>query len=496
MQRINNEKGYSLLLSIVLIVVISIIGLSLLTISASSMKQVDKERTHQGVYYIAEAGLTLATKDIKKQIQLLEQQALGKVQQEIQSTPFLSQQQLEDLYQIELRKLLTESNLQLFPKEFEIATNKTASISYSLEVAANRVSIESVGKVDGIERHLTRVLKLQSQLFGEPNLDPPPVQGSVSRYGGFGAIVEETIEFNEGFGKVEGKMSAGKSVIDKAANFLNQDLIYTNSYERPLLLGWKPKKLQPPITFDSSVEALRFPDEQFAVGANLPVATSLPIRGLTNGKLTIDRDTTWDIADNVKLKSLIVEKTRDLTINVGSRTVNLYVDELDLKNGLFHGEIFVTGSGRLNIYVNQTAVISHINKDKNVHNVNLYYQGTTPIEFMSNSHVTATVYNKTANFVSEGNFELKGNLITYGKQVEWKGISDSFGQYIIAPNATVTVSAWGDIRGLVVAKNLIVRDWGDIIAAKATIEIPGLQQPIQLPSKANSSVMEESTFER
>ncbi|HWI47507.1 MAG TPA: pilus assembly PilX N-terminal domain-containing protein, partial [Rummeliibacillus sp.] len=53
----NNENGYTLIIVIMTLVVISVLGLGLMGTTASTLKQTDSERIDQATYYIAESGI-------------------------------------------------------------------------------------------------------------------------------------------------------------------------------------------------------------------------------------------------------------------------------------------------------------------------------------------------------------------------------------------------------------------------------------------------------
>lgn len=68
-KQIKNQRGSALALALFLVVIISILGISLLSVSSNSLKQVDYERKDQAVFYIAEAGMSLAKLEVKKNYQ-------------------------------------------------------------------------------------------------------------------------------------------------------------------------------------------------------------------------------------------------------------------------------------------------------------------------------------------------------------------------------------------------------------------------------------------
>ncbi|MCD8509085.1 MAG: PilX N-terminal domain-containing pilus assembly protein [Bacillus sp. (in: Bacteria)] len=67
-EKIVNQRGYTLILVLLVIVVLSISGVSIMGVTASNTKRSSGDRDHQAVYYIAEAGATLKMEEIKEVI--------------------------------------------------------------------------------------------------------------------------------------------------------------------------------------------------------------------------------------------------------------------------------------------------------------------------------------------------------------------------------------------------------------------------------------------
>src|SRR5699024_6837248 len=68
-----NESGYTLLAVLLLIMIISVFGLSLSALSLTSVTVSTKEHDYQSVYYIAEAGSNYQMEKVKKIVQNAEQ---------------------------------------------------------------------------------------------------------------------------------------------------------------------------------------------------------------------------------------------------------------------------------------------------------------------------------------------------------------------------------------------------------------------------------------
>ncbi|HCW73887.1 MAG TPA: hypothetical protein DHM90_08930, partial [Clostridiaceae bacterium] len=67
-KRANNQKGFTLVLVLMILLVVSVIGMSLLTVTASNFKFSANERDFQSVYYIAEAGLNYELNDLEGEV--------------------------------------------------------------------------------------------------------------------------------------------------------------------------------------------------------------------------------------------------------------------------------------------------------------------------------------------------------------------------------------------------------------------------------------------
>ncbi|RIJ64716.1 hypothetical protein CW357_01380 [Rummeliibacillus sp. TYF005] len=64
--RNNNQNGYTLIIAILTLFIISILGLGLISTTSSTMKKTANERDNQSAYYIAESGITQERVEIKK----------------------------------------------------------------------------------------------------------------------------------------------------------------------------------------------------------------------------------------------------------------------------------------------------------------------------------------------------------------------------------------------------------------------------------------------
>lgn len=67
--RNSNEQGYALFLTILVLSLVSVLGISLITITSNANKITVSERSDQSLYYIAETGINLEKAKILQTIE-------------------------------------------------------------------------------------------------------------------------------------------------------------------------------------------------------------------------------------------------------------------------------------------------------------------------------------------------------------------------------------------------------------------------------------------
>ncbi len=76
---IKKEEGFVLITILMIFVIVSILGIGLLSVSTSNFRQTGSERDFQAVYYIAEAGINQAIYDIGKKVDEISDETLSHV---------------------------------------------------------------------------------------------------------------------------------------------------------------------------------------------------------------------------------------------------------------------------------------------------------------------------------------------------------------------------------------------------------------------------------
>ena len=83
MKEYNSEKGFTLVIVLMILVLLSVLGLSLLKLSSNTLKISKNERADQSVYYIAEAGVVERRTQLRKEVNNAYSNALIKYKEEL-----------------------------------------------------------------------------------------------------------------------------------------------------------------------------------------------------------------------------------------------------------------------------------------------------------------------------------------------------------------------------------------------------------------------------
>ena len=144
-----------------------------------------------------------------------------------------------------------------------------------------------------------------------------------------------------------------------------------------------------------------------------------------------------------------------LTFDVGSGIRKIKVD--NLKVG-YQG-ILITGTGTLVLYVSTSmsfgsgTSVNPANPSVHPEKMVIYYSGTNAVSFSSGS-VVATLYaSQASNITITGGTSFTGNVISGGPLLTLDGGTSSFVHAIIAPKANVNMSGGASLTGAIISKN-------------------------------------------
>ena len=501
-KQIKNQRGSALALALFLVVIISILGISLISVSSNSLKQVDYERKDQAVFYIAEAGINLAKEDVKIKLRKIEDDAIQEITKWItdqniyrkaNKLPKLTKQMamkhyVEVILKEEFDKAIDKGYFS--DTSFTISTGKVASIELQPTSTDFKVKIISTGTIDSAkERVVDQEIKLRPSLYidlgddeedGSGSGTPPLVSGDWENhtvltsgnivFNSSGEIHGDTslrygnVIFNNYSGKIltEDGSTGGKINMDSS----KQSITPQNQQQKN---EWHyPKTILPPLAIDPKSFLPndfweRTTDKTNQLSA-IPLLSKYTLSNgvdlVTNGVLSTEdpkgylkNNVTFNLTSDTHLSRIRITSNRTITINIDSE-VNLLVDDFDMD----YGTINITGNGKLNLYVKKfTALNSTTGFNANTADpskVNFYYVGSSQFTLNGSTPFYATLFSQSANMSLGSGSKVDGNIISGGSKITFSGSTPSTGQYVIAPNAEFIIDGSASIRGSVVADSI------------------------------------------
>lgn len=167
MKYLQKEQGYSLLIVIFSVVLISVIGLSLLTINFNSIKTSKNEEVDQAVFYIAEAGINYHVAGINNLLLL----TFEEVNSQYKSLSFENKQKFDftktftDKANGKIDSYISKNSHRPFEK-FLLNNHKVKRAVVNITRSGNEVKFVSTGEIDGKTRKVSQTLKMvNTKLF-------------------------------------------------------------------------------------------------------------------------------------------------------------------------------------------------------------------------------------------------------------------------------------------------------------------------------------------
>ena len=500
-----NNKGYSLFLTVLTIFLISIIGLSLLNITANSNKITTNERQDQSIYYIAEAGINLEKAkisdvltelynsltgilnnlDYKEQVALLgpygsfENYFYKNVKDQFCSKYNAMTGTQKCSFKSEVNEMDYENSYS-FSKQFNETPLAKTNIKGNCTESEGSISITCVFNLqsEGYFENSQKSSRLLNQTItvdidapspdgggqGEPEGDgnkPPYVSHPLSN---ITAIANGNITL-EGSGKIEGNAGSlnGNISLDGGAQITGTVAVPPEKFIYPSTMGDFSSKITD--TIDTQLEDYlpEFPHDTFEQLSHISYPQNIEIEKdpwnktnvIENGNFKADNWMTNDyklsITNDVRFDEFIIAQNNTITIDVGDKDVNLYVNTLDIQQG----HIIVVGSGKLNIFVKDSVNIKgSFNSSGEPKQVNMFYQGTNPTTFSNETQLYSSFYTNSADLEIGSGAGFYGNIYSGGKNLSINGAAPTQGQYIIAPHADLKLEGSGNITGTVIANSI------------------------------------------
>lgn len=447
---LKNHTGSTLMLTLITLAVSAILGMVLLSVSASHLKMTTSERDYQAVYYIAEAGLNQRLSELKEEITKI----YGETTSEI------------DFFQ----QFDNYINIPVDPVDsFDSVNGQQPIARVEIDKSDTKYTIKSTGEIGNRQRTVIRVIEL--------TWIPENSGGSILN--DMAAFVNSTIKLtnhftvigdigsnssasdaiyldNSGSSKIEGNIyyieNRGAVKIDKASTL-------TGNVEE----GSKRQYTLPPFPMyplDYSKIETKPHEEKFVSVWNSSREVINQEGDLTHDEAAKVGGYVLNLDKNYQLRNVSVVGNTTLKIDVGNVNRSIVVDHLHIQSG----NIQLLGTGKLTVYAKKVSIGSGtVNKGSNPYEdskrLNIYIKGTEPaVEFnLGSGEIHGSVYAENANIILERGKKLYGSLVTGGTSVKIRGGSTASAQLLYAPNADVEVSGGAYVEGTMICESLHVK---------------------------------------
>lgn len=465
---INEETGNTLILVLIVILLFSAIGLSMIQSSLNSVSLSDGEVKEQSAYYIAESGITYT---------------LDQIQQALDSVEDLSKMTDEQYFAYVDANILTGSQPRMitsFEKQKNVqpvamVTVKMSNIS--LDRTMRDYIITSTGQVGERKKTLQTSYSLDLERSSGPSL--PSNLGIYSRG-----------KMKLANGVVTGNIlleSDAQNILEVTGNPTVNGAVYTlpSSHSQTILapnwwLDQKPPKIYkesfnlgltlPDFPAASKFDYKMIPDTTFKAGSS-------QYKVISKGNIDISN---WIVSDyelildqNYKVNDIKLSSNYRLTINVKDKDISLYVNSIQ---GIGHLDVKSQPGGSLTIYLaDNISLNGHVNESDG--NDLFMYIGpsngqTKLVKSSGYGKFNASIYAKDANLEFVGSASMNGSILSGGKNVKVTGGTQINvpKKLIFAPNAHVEIIEGGTVNGGIVSDTFTISGGAKVNAASIALE--------------------------
>ncbi|WP_227394952.1 DUF7305 domain-containing protein [Jeotgalibacillus aurantiacus] len=489
-RHVNNQEGYSLLLTIFAVTFISIIAVSILSFTSLTTSVSVNERDHQSSYYIAEAGLVEkraelnaiaanAYQEVKAQYDALDPEE--KAAFNFTST-FYSRVQSRVNEHLSFTKTVTYEEQQSVTP---VSTTEVTQISTSPLI----YEITSTGTIPGKNlpgqtKELSQQVQVQMNVNAETELVTIPGSGgetvkyracySVYATGDFyhnGKDLKGPIYADGNVYLDKNKTSIDGNVYAKGNVTLNGGEVDGDIYsEKEVYLQNKKSDVTGEVFENTSLENAK--NDCVNQAPALPsVASAFPATNaptppdsdsITDGILNVNNNETLELSQDIYLKEINLKNNAELTIDLQGQNRKVFIDNLNL-NG---GSIKIKNAGKLELIVQNHFSVSgdgEINTNGNKDHVEIRYAGSEDLKFTGKTSLTANLHVKDANLDFKGNNSIGGDLFVYGEaEITTSGNSDTVDRLVLAPNSNFFITGNGNVNGNLIVKNFNISGNGSI----------------------------------
>ena len=448
---LGNEQGYSLLLAIFVLVLVSILGFTILIVSGNTLNTSNNERLDQSLYYIAEGGLVEKRSNLYRDIRDAHNDAITQYKNNLQSKatpPPIRDFKVLFLNQLNAKVDLSNSNYVHFKTQYSYQPKSVVRITRSTSRDKVTYTIIATGTINGNSRRVTQDIEV---LLDSAFLN----SGGTGNTGDFAVYTKNNITF--------GYYDIRTNVKGHLASASNSKVNVNGWNPEPINITYDPKSFDM-LVKDTFQKQLNFDSNYFGNILYRPNGSSLIKDNSLIGNWNEHNNKTLTLSDNLKLNTFSTSSNLTFNIDVGNSDKIIYVN-----NFTFNGTLNILGSGNLTIYVKDNINFQHskINVNGNPNKLNIYYAGTNKITIANGIELKGNLYIKDADLDFSGGAEISGSFYSNGHgKTKIDGGTISNDVVFIVPTSDVTITGGANFKGSILSNSLLI-DGGSKIDSSA-----------------------------
>ena len=463
---IKQENGSGLVLTLMVLMVLSVLGAALATVTIGSYRATANNRNYVSAYYVAEAGLNQAYEEIKTAV---------KDAYELNDN--------QEAYFTTINSFLNSksgSSVNDFKSQF--GENPKAEIKIETTTGGNprEYKLISTGKIGQATREISKIFTVEYKnknsggtLPDFPDNAAALVKSKIHMEGSgsiTGNVYFDSTESHSIYLRGGAKINTGNTYVNKKANIAGiADVPKDWDYKKVNGPYFKKSNATIPWdSFDQYVES--FPE--FPVYPTLKDETVNDNHGnsfmiIKNGSFYHDnsilysKQYTLDLTEDVFFKDFIMNTNTTLKIDTNGKDIDIVVNNFLDKQG----SIEILGEGSITFYIKNDFELksnsdSHLNINGKTEQLRILYGGVKDFK-MSGGIVNGYLFIKNSNIYINSQYGIKGLVLSGGNYIEHNGyaISDAT---VIAPKATYNFKSSGRINGFIVSNKIEASGSGEM----------------------------------
>lgn len=453
---IHDEEGSGLIIALMTLMVLSVLGVTLGTITISGYKMSDTNRDSSSAYYIAEAGANMAYEEIHQIV--------------VESYENETVKTKDNFFALLNHHIKKE--FKLYKSQFspQLGHQPEAKITVDSKVEGETITYTIVSEAN-IGNHARTAQKKVTVNWVDKN------QGSISwpkLPEKAAIIVKESIIENDS-ASTTGNIYLDKNHI-KTVNYNNKDHkgklikevidwdVYHNLVNHfpeyvPIPDFEKPTKIS---QLNLSNESKNYTAQKSTEYSSVTLSNTsyLNLKLLDNftkiGTLQLNNSSKANLELNSKyayIDHLTLNNSTELTIDTKNQDVYIYLKSLSLNNST---ELKILGTGSVTFYISESISLNNssgLNEEGKSEQLNIFYAGANYLNINNSGVMNGTVFVKNAPFQINNSGVFNGLILAGSQGISFNNSGELNG-VLISPYAHIDMNNSSETNGSVVTKSI------------------------------------------